>query len=186
MVREEGRWEVRWSATGLHPNLGENQTFALRADAPPRASVNELGGSDVLRPGFLYNYALDAKAAGADLMPTATTVADALRRFDPTMDAQRLAETASSSATPIDLITLRQSDRDAVAPIIGGCPVSSSRPAPTYCRPTTASRPTSSNRSRSPSSTSSTDRRAGASSASIKTAATSTCSMKPPGHQRLR
>ena len=41
MVREEGRWEVRWSATGLHPNLGENQTFALRADAPPRASVNE-------------------------------------------------------------------------------------------------------------------------------------------------
>jgi beta-lactamase class D len=122
MVREEGRWEVRWSATGLHPNLGENQTFALRADAPPRASVNELGGSDVLRPGFLYNYALDAKAAGADLMPTATTVADALRRFDPTMDAQRLAETASSSATPIDLITLRQSDRDAVAPIIGGLP----------------------------------------------------------------
>jgi transpeptidase family protein/MecA-like transpeptidase family protein len=122
MLRDEGRWEVRWSATGLHPNLGENQTFALRADAPPRASVNELGGSDVLRPGFLYNYALDAKAAGANLMPTATAVADALRRFDPTMDAQRLAETASSSTTPIDLITLRQSDRDAVAPIIGGLP----------------------------------------------------------------
>jgi hypothetical protein len=120
MVRDEGRWEVRWSATGLHPNLGENQTFALRADAPPRASVNERGGSDVLRPGFLYNYALDAKAAGADLMPTATAVADTLRRFDPTMDAQRLAETASSSATPLDLITLRQADRDAVAPAIGG------------------------------------------------------------------
>ena len=33
MVRDEGRWEVRWSATGLHPNLGEHQTFALRADA---------------------------------------------------------------------------------------------------------------------------------------------------------
>lgn len=122
MVRDEGRWEVRWSATGLHPNLGENQTFALRADAPPRASVNELGGSDVLRPGYLYNYALDAKAAGGALMATATTVADTLRRFDPTMDAQRLAETASSSATPLDLITLRQSDRDAVAPAIGGLP----------------------------------------------------------------
>jgi cell division protein FtsI/penicillin-binding protein 2 len=122
MVREEGRWEVRWSATGLHPNLGENQTFALRADAPPRASVNERGGSDVLRPGYLYNYSLDAKAAGANLMPTATAVADTLRRFDPGMDAQRLAETASSSAKPLDLITLRQADRDAVAPVIGGLP----------------------------------------------------------------
>jgi hypothetical protein len=122
MVREEGRWEVRWSATGLHPNLGENQTLALRADAPPRASVNERGGSDVLRPGFLYNYALDATAAGGDLMPTATAVADTLRRFDPTLDAQRLAETASSSPKPLDLITLRQADRDAVAPAIGNLP----------------------------------------------------------------
>jgi cell division protein FtsI/penicillin-binding protein 2 len=122
MVREEGRWEVRWSATGLHPNLGENQTFALRADAPPRASVNERGGSDVLRPGYLYNYSLDAKAAGANLMPTATAVADTLRRFDPGMDAQRLAETASSSVKPLDLITLRQADRDAVASAIGGLP----------------------------------------------------------------
>ena len=122
MIRDEGQWEVRWSATGLHPNLGDNQTFALRADAPPRASVNELGGTDVLRPGFLYDYALDAKAAGAALMPTATTVADTLRRFDPTMDAQRLAETASSMTKPLDLITLREADRDAVAPAIGGLP----------------------------------------------------------------
>jgi hypothetical protein len=122
MVRDEGHWEVRWSATGLHPNLGENQRFALRADAPPRASVNERGGSDVLVPGYLYNYSLDAKAAGADLMPTATAVADALRPFDPTMDAQRLAETASSSPRPLDLITLRQSDRDAVAAAIGNRP----------------------------------------------------------------
>ncbi|TPG36933.1 penicillin-binding transpeptidase domain-containing protein [Mycolicibacterium hodleri] len=122
LVREEGRWEVRWSATGLHPNLGENQKLALRADAPPRASVNERSGSDVLRPGFLYNYSLDARAAGGDLMPTAIAVADTLRRFDPSMDAQRLAERASSSAKPLDLITLRQADRDAVAPAIGSLP----------------------------------------------------------------
>ena len=64
MVRDEGSWEVRWSATGLHPKLGEHQTFALRADPPRRASVNERGGTDVLVPGNLYHYALDAKAAG--------------------------------------------------------------------------------------------------------------------------
>jgi cell division protein FtsI/penicillin-binding protein 2 len=122
MVRDEGKWEVRWSATGLHPNLGEHQTFALRADAPRRASVNERGGSDVLVPGYLYHYALDAKAAGGDLMPTAVAVADALRPFDDTIDAQRLAEQASSSAKPLDLITLRQSDRDRVAPALGNRP----------------------------------------------------------------
>ncbi len=118
MLRDEGRWEVRWSTTGLHPNLGEHQTFALRADAPRRASVNERGGSDVLVPGYLYNYALDGKAARAaagGLMPVAVAVADALRPFDDTIDAQRLAEQASSSNKPIDLITLRPSDHDRVS-----------------------------------------------------------------------
>src|SRR5271166_6692564 len=47
MARDEGHWQVRWAATGLHPRLGEHQTFALRADPPRRASVNDLGGSDV-------------------------------------------------------------------------------------------------------------------------------------------
>src|SRR6202043_597092 len=64
MARDEGRWEVRWAATGLHPKLGEHQTFALRADPPRRASVNELGGSDVLAPGYVYHYTLDATQAG--------------------------------------------------------------------------------------------------------------------------
>ncbi|MUM30240.1 penicillin-binding transpeptidase domain-containing protein, partial [Mycolicibacterium sp. CBMA 295] len=120
MIREEGRWEVRWSATGLHPKLGEHQTFALRADAPRRASVNERGGTDVLVPGYIYHYALDARSAGAALMPTARAVADALRPFDPALgDPQRLAEQASASAQPMGLITLRQADNDRIAPAIG-------------------------------------------------------------------
>ena len=122
MVRDEGRWEVRWSATGLHPKLGEHQTFALRADPPRRASVNERGGTDVLVPGFLYHYTLDASAAGGQLMPTARAVADALRPFDNTMDPQRLAEQASSSKDPLSLITLRQSDHDRVAAAVGALP----------------------------------------------------------------
>ncbi len=122
MVRDEGRWEVRWSATGLHPRLGEHQTFALRADPPRRASVNERGGTDVLVPGNLYHYALDAKSAGGALMPTARAVVDALRPFDDTLDPQRLAEQASSSKDPLSLITLRQSDHDRVAGAIGALP----------------------------------------------------------------
>ncbi|WP_407661221.1 penicillin-binding transpeptidase domain-containing protein [Mycolicibacterium cosmeticum] len=122
MIRDEGRWQVRWSATGLHPQLGENQTLALRADPPRRASVNERGGTDVLVPGYLYHYALDARVAGADLMPTARAVVDALRPFDDTLDPQRLAEEASSSTKPLDLITLRKDDNDRVSAAIGTRP----------------------------------------------------------------
>ncbi|GAS95260.1 penicillin-binding protein [Mycolicibacterium canariasense] len=122
MIRDEGHWQVRWSATGLHPQLGENQTLALRADPPRRASVNERGGTDVLVPGYLYHYALDARVAGADLMPTARAVVDALRPFDDTLDAQRLAEEASSSTKPLDLITLRKDDNDRVSAAIGKKP----------------------------------------------------------------
>ena len=122
MVRNEGLWQVRWNTTALHPGLGANQTLALRADPPGRASVNERGGSDVLVPGYIYHYALDARAAGADLMPTARAVADALRPFDPGMDAQRLAEEASSRTAPLSLITLRKSDYDRVFPAIGNRP----------------------------------------------------------------
>jgi cell division protein FtsI/penicillin-binding protein 2 len=114
MVRDEGNWRVRWTTTDLHPNLGENQTFSLRADPPRRASVNERGGTDVLVPGYRYNYALDAKAAAGQLMPTAQAIVDALRPFDNTLDAQRLAELASSKTKPMNLITLSQADHDKV------------------------------------------------------------------------
>lgn len=122
MVRNEGRWEVRWSATGVHPKLGENQTLALRADQPRRASVNERGGTDVLVPGYLYSFSLDAQAAAGSLFTTSRAVVDALRPFDNTLDAQRLAEQASSSKQPMYLITLRQSDHDRVAGVIGKLP----------------------------------------------------------------
>jgi transpeptidase family protein/MecA-like transpeptidase family protein len=123
MARYEGRWQVRWSTTGLHPRLGEHQTFALRADPPRRAAVNEVGGTDVLAPGYLYHYTLDASRAGAYLITTARAVVDALRPFDDTLnDPQRLAEQASSSAKPLDLITLRTDDNNKVAPAIGNLP----------------------------------------------------------------
>ena len=36
MVRNEGNWEVRWAATGLHPKLGEHQTFVAFRPAAAR------------------------------------------------------------------------------------------------------------------------------------------------------
>lgn len=123
MARDEGHWEVRWATTGLHPKLGEHQTFALRADAPRRASVNELGGTDVLAPGYLYHYSLDATQAGPSLIGTAHAVVDALRPFNDTLnDPQLLAETASSATHPLDLVTLLPDDSNKVFPAIGTLP----------------------------------------------------------------
>jgi hypothetical protein len=122
MARNENRWQVRWTTTGLHPRLGEHQTFALRADPPRRASVNEAGGTDVLAPGFLYHYALDAGRAGRYLASVARAVVDALRPFDDTLDPQQLSEQASASPSPLDLITLRKEDNDRLAPALGGLP----------------------------------------------------------------
>ncbi|MCV7379596.1 penicillin-binding protein [Mycobacterium alsense] len=123
MARDEGRWEVRWTTTGLHPKLGEHQTFALRADRPRRASVNELGGSDVLAPGYLYHYTLDATQAGPALIGTAHAVVDVLRPFNDTLaDPQLLAEQATSATQPLDLVTLYPDDNDKVFPAIGRLP----------------------------------------------------------------
>jgi len=123
MARYEGHWQIRWRSTDLHPRLGEHQTLVLRADPPRRAAVNEVGGTDVLAPGYVYHYTLDASKAGAYLITTARTLVDALHPFDDTLnDPQRLAEQASSSGKPLDLITLRTDDNNNVAPAIGSLP----------------------------------------------------------------
>lgn len=122
MVRDEAGWQVRWSGTGLHPKLGENQNLQLRADAPRRASVNELGGSDVLVPGYRYSYQFDARQAGRELMPSAQAAVDVLRPFGGPEDAALLAEQASASDKPMQLVTLSQDDLDKVAPMLENRP----------------------------------------------------------------
>lgn len=122
MVRDEGNWQVRWSPAALHPKLGEHQSFSLRADPARRATVNELSGTEVLVPGNLYRYQLDAARAAGSLMSTARVVADVLRQFDDTLNPQQLAERASSTDGPLDLITLRPSDHDRVAGALDALP----------------------------------------------------------------
>jgi len=122
MARDEGHWQVRWSSTDVHPRLGEHQRLELRADPPKRASVNEVGGTDVLAPGYLYHYTLDASKAGSFLIGTARSVVDVLRPFDDTLDPQILAEQASGTGKPVDLITLRTDDNNRVAPMLGTLP----------------------------------------------------------------
>jgi cell division protein FtsI/penicillin-binding protein 2 len=97
----------------------------LRSDRPRRASVNEFGGSDVLVPGYLYHYTLDATQAGsgAALSFTAHTVVDVLRPFNGGLnDPQLLAEQASSATQSVDLVTLHPDDNDKIFPLVGKLP----------------------------------------------------------------
>ena len=55
-------------------------------------------------------------------MSSARVVADALRQFDTALNPQQLAEQASSSNGPLELITLRPADHDRVAAVLDDLP----------------------------------------------------------------
>ena len=76
----------------------------------------------MLVPGNLYHFALDAKLAGAYLMTTATAVVDALTAVRRHLGSSAARGGGSSSPGPMSLITLRQSDRDQVAAVLGERP----------------------------------------------------------------
>ncbi len=77
----------------------------------------------MLAPGYLYHYTLDATSAGPALIGTANAVVGALHPFNDTLnDPQLLAEQASSSTQPLDLVTLHPDDNDKVFPAIGRLP----------------------------------------------------------------
>ena len=88
----------------------------------PAATVNEVSGTEVLVPGYLYHYQLDASKAGSELMSSARVVADVPHQFDDQLNPQQLAERASSAKGPLDLITLRPSDHDKVALALDALP----------------------------------------------------------------
>ncbi|MEC3914941.1 penicillin-binding transpeptidase domain-containing protein [Nocardia sp. CDC160] len=106
MGRTEGRWEVRWSAADVHPQLGNTQTLQLRSTPAPRARVNERGGGDVLVPGSLYRV-LFKPSASSDPRGVAATLANALHRFDEHLapDSLLAAARKADGAYTVALIT---------------------------------------------------------------------------------
>lgn len=98
MGRSDGRWTVRWTASNIHPKLGDTQTLALRADPAPRARVNESAGSDVLVPGKVSRVAFTANAA-PDPGAVANTLAGTLNRFVPKLTADSILDGARKAAS---------------------------------------------------------------------------------------
>lgn len=96
LIRQSGHWQVRFDSTAVHPRLGGNQTMALRTSAPPRAPVIGHDGAPLMVPGISVQVLLDASEAD-DLRTTVDTLTQALRAFDPSINAQALAEVATST-----------------------------------------------------------------------------------------
>ena len=109
MGRSEGEWVVRWTASDIHPKLGDTQTMSLRSTAAPRARVNERSGTDVLVPGVVHRIKFDAANAN-DVVASATALSTLLTRFDASITAQSIVESATSVDGDYPVALLRESD----------------------------------------------------------------------------
>lgn len=96
MIRQAGKWQVRWNSTVVHPQLGSGQSMALRTSTPPRAPVIGHDGGVLMVPGITVQVLLNAKDAG-NLRNTVDALTRTLQGFDPTITPQSLAEGATST-----------------------------------------------------------------------------------------
>ncbi|ADG98734.1 penicillin-binding protein transpeptidase [Segniliparus rotundus DSM 44985] len=117
----QGEWRVLWTNTNLHPKLGDTQTVALRSLTPPRASVIDSSGNQVLVPGMVTRLVFTPK----DVRLPDTTVsvskrlADALGDLVPGLTGQSLAEQATAANGSFGLIVLRADQVDGVRDRLG-------------------------------------------------------------------
>lgn len=114
MGRSAGEWVVRWTASDIHPKLGDTQTMALRSTAAPRARVNERSGTDVLVPGVVHRIKFDASAAN-NVVASATALSTLLTPFDASITAQSIVESATSVDGDYPVALLRDSDFEPIS-----------------------------------------------------------------------
>lgn len=115
LARTDGAgWEVRWTSTDIHPELGAHQRLSLRTTAPPRATVNEADGSQVMVNGTVIGINFDAKAAAVSgsVADSVTQLVAVLKPFEPSLSAQRIAEGATATDGPYPITRLSQRDFD--------------------------------------------------------------------------
>ncbi|WP_153349106.1 penicillin-binding transpeptidase domain-containing protein [Nocardia aurantia] len=122
MGRSEGRWQVRWSASDIHPKLGDTQRLELRALPAPRARVNERAGSDVLIPGVVHIISFTASGT-PEPAAAAGALAAALNPVDHTVTTDSvLAATRRRFAGPVQVAMLNDDEFDQVSGQLTGIP----------------------------------------------------------------
>lgn len=116
LLRHQGRWQVRWAAADIHPQLGETQTLAVRLLPAPRARVNEHTGTDVLVPALVREISFDPRLL-PDPHAAATSLAAALHPVDDQITAKDVE--GGGRATVAELT---DPEFDRVSPVLLGLP----------------------------------------------------------------
>ncbi|QJY50149.1 penicillin-binding transpeptidase domain-containing protein [Pseudonocardia broussonetiae] len=121
--RESG-WEVRWSPTVVHPQLGAGQRLALRTETPAPAPVVDRIGAPLLEATPVVSVLLDRTAAG-DLPAVTGALAAALGPLDPAITAASITDGAARTpdGQVYTVAVLRETDyrsvRDAIYELPG-------------------------------------------------------------------
>ncbi|MGF6880848.1 cell division protein FtsI/penicillin-binding protein 2 [Nocardia sp. GAS34] len=121
MGRTDGRWQVRWMASDIHPRLGDTQTMALRETPAPRARVNERSGTDVLIPGVVHRITLTL-ADATDQQYTVNTLSSVLTRFDDTLTPAAILAAARQAGGTDTVAQLTDWEFDQIGDALLGLP----------------------------------------------------------------
>ncbi|WP_084525218.1 penicillin-binding transpeptidase domain-containing protein [Nocardia vaccinii] len=121
MGRVDGGWQLRWTASDIHPQLGDTQTMALRETPAPRARVNERSGTDVLIPGVVHRITFTL-AQATDPGYSTWALAAALHRFDDTITANGIANAARRAGAAYTVALLSEVEFNQVSGDLLGLP----------------------------------------------------------------
>ena len=115
LVEDDQGWKVHWAPAVLHPQLGAQQTLALREQRPEPAPVLDRDGGQLMGPEQLVTVSLNAQEAG-DVPGVAGRLANALRAVDPAITQQSIVDGVGRTppGQPYAVVTLRQADYERV------------------------------------------------------------------------
>ncbi|MBT0568390.1 penicillin-binding transpeptidase domain-containing protein [Williamsia sp. CHRR-6] len=124
MARNDSGWQVRWDNTDIHPDLGATQRMQLQTITAPVGSVDEADGSSVLVAGSVFRIGFNAAAANAagSIGDAAVRLTAVLARFDPTLNAQAIAEDASATTGTYAVATLDRARYDQISDQLAAVP----------------------------------------------------------------
>jgi hypothetical protein len=121
MGKVDSGWQVRWTASDIHPQLGDTQTMALRETPAPRARVDERSGTDVLVPGVVHRITFTLAQATNPAYSTAA-LGSALHQFDDTVTANGILDAARKSGGAYTVALLTDTEFNEVSGDLAGLP----------------------------------------------------------------
>lgn len=119
-LTEEDEWQVVWSPTLLHPDVGAGDVLTLRRQQAERAQILGAGGAVIVTERPVLHIGIDKVRVGdADPVDSAHALADLVG-----VNAERLADRVESAGDEafVEAITLREADASEILPDVEEIP----------------------------------------------------------------